>query len=162
VAHQLRGGATRRVAGDGVAYVPGRFVAGSLSERVGYVPLAFGLGVLCSLAAVYTFVLASGVALLAGVFCLGLALSGLYPTLMAYATESAPEHSAPINALGLVVSSVGIAGVPAAMGFAIDGSGVVSGMRLLFVPLFGLVVVTAVAWVRVGAAGPAGAAGPGE
>jgi MFS family permease len=135
-----------------VAYVPGRFLAGSLSERFGYVPLALGLGVLCTLSAAYTFAFASGLGLLVGVFGIGLGLSGLYPTLLAYATESAPEHSAPVNALGLVVSSAGIAGVPAVMGFVVDASGVAAAMRLLFVPLVGLLVVTAVAWRRVGTA----------
>lgn len=133
-----------------VAYIPGRFVAGSLAERFGYVPLTFGLGSICLLSAVYTFVLASGVTVLVGVFGIGLSLSGLYPTLLAYATESTPEHSAPVNAIALVVSSCGIAGVPAAMGFVIDGVGVVRAMRLLFVPLVGLLVVTAIAWVRIG------------
>ncbi|SFR64810.1 MFS transporter [Halogeometricum limi] len=134
------------------AYVPGRFVAGSLSERFGYVPLAFGLGSLCLLSAAYTFLVASGLGLLVGVFCIGLSLSGLYPTLLAYATESAPEHSAPVNALGLVVSSCGIAGVPAVMGFVIEGASVAAAMRLLFVPLVGLLLVTGVAWVRLGTA----------
>ncbi|WP_227777682.1 MFS transporter [Haladaptatus pallidirubidus] len=133
-----------------VAYIPGRFAAGSLSERFGYIPLTFGLGGLCLLSAVYTFMLASGLTVLVGVFCLGLSLSGLYPTLMAYATESTPEHSAPINAIGLVVSSCSIAGVPAAMGFVIDGTNIVWAMRLLFIPLAGLLIVSAIAWVRIG------------
>jgi fucose permease len=131
------------------AYVPGRFVAGSLSERFGYVPLAFGLGALCTAATAYTFLFASGRSILIGVFGIGLTLSGLYPTLLAYATGAAPEHSAPINALALVLSSCGIAGVPAVMGFVIDDVGIAPAMRLLFVPLCGLLLVTAVAWVRV-------------
>lgn len=134
------------------AYVPGRFLAGTLSERFGYVPLTFGLGACCLLSAGYTFLLASGLGLLVGVFLVGLSLSGLYPTLLAYATESAPEHSAPVNALGLVVSSVGIAGVPALMGFVVDGSGVAAAMRLLLFPLVGLVAVAALAWLRLGRA----------
>ena len=136
------------------AYIPGRFVAGSLSERFGSVPLAFGLGGLCLISAVYTFVVASGVGLLVGVFGIGLTLSGLYPTLLAYATECTPEHSAPVNAIGLVVSSCGIAGVPAAMGFVIGDAGIAVAMRLLFVPLVGIMVVTAVAWVRIGRVTP--------
>ena len=135
-----------------VAYIPGRFAAGSLSERLGYVRLAFGLGLLCTLSAVYTFVLASGLSILVGVFGIGLGLSGLYPTLLAYATESTPEHSAPVNALALVVSSCGIAGAPAVMGFVIDGIGVLTAMRLLFAPLAVLLVVVAVAWLRLGTA----------
>ena len=132
-----------------VAYIPGRFVAGRLSERFGYVPLAAGLGTLSLLSAVYTFVFASGNGLLVGVFGTGLGLSGLYPTFLAYATESTPEHSAPINALALVISSCGIAGVPTVMGFVIGGAGVDAAMRLLFIPLVGLLIVTVLAWVRL-------------
>jgi len=132
-----------------VAYIPGRFAAGTLSERFGYVPLAAGLGTLCLLSAVYTFVFASGYGLLVGVFGIGLGLSGLYPTFLAYATESTPEHSAPVNALALVISSGAIAGVPVVMGFVIDRAGVDTAMRLLFVPLVGLLVVTVLAWLRL-------------
>jgi fucose permease len=142
------------------AYVPGRFLAGVASDRIGYVPLAFGLGTLCLASAAYTFLVASGLAILAGVFCIGLTVSGLYPTLLAYATERTPEHSAPINAIGLVVSSCGIAGVPAVMGIVVGGAGVAQAMRLLFVPLVGLIAVTVVAWVRVGRAGSAQSVGP--
>ncbi len=131
------------------AYIPGRFAAGRLSERFGYAPLATALGTLCLLSAVYTFMFASGYALLVGVFCIGLGLSGLYPTLLAYSTESTPEHSAPVNAFALVISSCGIAGVPAVMGFIIGEAGVVTAMRSLFVPLIGLLVVTALAWFRL-------------
>jgi fucose permease len=87
---------------------------------------------------------------LVGVFCIGLSLSGLYPTLLAHATASTPEHSAPVDAIGLVVSSLGIASVPAAMGFVVESAGVAPAMRLLFVPLVGLLVVTAAAWLRSG------------
>jgi len=131
------------------AYIPGRFAAGTLSDRFGYVPLAAGLGTLCLLSAVYTFVFASGYAILVGVFGIGLGLSGLYPTFLAYGTGSTPEHSAPINALALVISSVAIAGVPFVMGFVIDGAGVDAAMQLLFVPLVGLLLVTVVAWLRL-------------
>lgn len=133
-----------------VAYIPGRFAAGSLSERFGYLPLVFGLGSLCLVGAVYTFVFAAGLGVLVGVFCIGVGLSGLYPTLLAYATESAPTHSAPINALALVVSSCGIAGVPTLMGFVIERSGIAVAMRLLLVPIVGLLVVALVAWARLG------------
>jgi MFS family permease len=92
-----------------VAYIPGRFVAGSLTDRIGAVRLAFALGGLCLLATAYTFLWASGLAIMVGVFCIGLTLSGLYPTLMTYGTAATPEHSAPVNAFALVVSSIGIA-----------------------------------------------------
>jgi fucose permease len=135
------------------AYVPGRFVAGSLADRVGYVPLAVAQGTLSLAALAYTLFVASGTAVLVGAFGVGLSLSGVYPTLLAYGTEGAPEHSAPVNAIALVVSSVGIAGAPAAMGVVAGGSGVTSAMRLLFVPLAGLVSVTVIALLREGVVG---------
>lgn len=124
-----------------VAYVPGRFVAGRLAERVGYLRLSVALAGLCLLSVAYTFFLASGVGLVAGLFAVGLTLSGLYPTLTAHATEAVPEHSAPLNAIGLVTAAVGIAGVPVAMGFVIEAAGVVPAMRLLVVPLVAMVLV---------------------
>jgi fucose permease len=129
-----------------VAYVPGRFAAGRLAERVGAVPLATGLAATCLAATAATFLLATGPWLLAGLFAVGLSLSGLYPTLLTYATETAPEHSAPINALGLVAATGGIAGVPAVLGFVVADAGIAAAMRLLVVPLVLLVVVAATAW----------------
>jgi hypothetical protein len=38
------------------------------------------------------------------------------------------------------------------MGFVIEGSGVATAMRLLVVPLLGLIAVTALAWRRLGTA----------
>jgi fucose permease len=71
----------------------------------------------------------------------------LYPTLLAYATEAVPEHSAPVNATASVTSGAGIAAVPAAMGFVISGSGVTRAMALLAVPLGLLCLLLGVALV---------------
>ncbi|WP_411964453.1 MFS transporter [Haloferax sp. YSMS24] len=135
-----------------VAYIPGRFVAGKLSARVGYVRLMFGLAVVCLLSVVYTFFVATGLGVLVGLFGIGFSLSGQYPTLLAYSTEAAPEHSAPINSFALVVSALGIAGVPAALGFVISDSGIELAMQLVAIPVGVLVVVAGVAWIRVGTA----------
>ncbi|KAB1187531.1 MULTISPECIES: sugar MFS transporter [Haloferax] len=135
-----------------VAYIPGRFVAGKLSTRVGSVQLMLGLAVVCLLSVIYTFFVASGLGVLVGLFGIGFSLSGQYPTLLAYSTEAAPEHSAPINSFALVVSAVGIAGVPAALGFVISDSGIALAMQLLVIPLVALVGVAVMAWVRVGEA----------
>ena len=133
-----------------VAYIPGRFVAGKLSVRVGYVRLMFALAVVCLLSTVYTFFVASGLGVLVGLFGIGFSLSGQYPTLLAYSTEVAPEHSAPINSFALVISALGIAGVPAALGFVISDSGIALAMQLLVAPLLALVLVSSAAWIRVG------------
>jgi len=132
------------------AYIPGRFLSGWLSERLGYVRLTAGLVALTIPAFGYTFFLAEGYGLLVGLFAVGLALSGFYPTMLAYATEAVPEHSAPVNATASVASSAGFAGVPAAMGFIISGSDIGRAMQLLAVPLALLAVVVGVAWYRAG------------
>jgi len=130
------------------AYIPGRFASGWLSERVGYVRLTVGLVGLTIPAFGYTFFLAEGYGLLVGLFTIGLALSGMYPTLLAYATEAVPEHSAPVNAAAAVTSAAGIAVVPAAMGFLISDIGVAGAMRLLVVPLALLALVLSYALYR--------------
>ena len=130
------------------AYIPGRFASGWLSERLGYVRLSVGLVGLTIPAFGYTFFLAEGYALFVGLFLIGLGLSGIYPTLLAYATEAVPEHSAPINATAAVTSAAGIAAVPAAMGFVISDTGVTVAMRLLALPLALLAVVLSYALYR--------------
>jgi len=132
------------------AYIPGRFISGWLSERVGYLRLSVGLVALTVPAFAYTFFLAEGYGLLVGFFAIGLTVSGLYPTMLAYATEAVPEHSAPVNAAALVTSSAGIAAVPAAMGFVISGSDIVQAMRLLAVPLLALLVLVSGTWYLAG------------
>jgi len=132
------------------AYIPGRFLSGRLSERFGYVRLSIGLVGLTVPAFAYTFFVAEGYGLLVGVFAIGLGLSGFYPTMLAYGTEAAPEHSAPVNAAASVASSAGIAAVPAAMGFVISGSDATQAMRLLGVPLLLLGLVLLTAWYTAG------------
>jgi len=117
------------------AYVPGRFVVGRLVDRVGHLRLLVVLATGCLCAVAYTFLVAEGIELLVGVFLVGVTLSGQFPTLLAYATERRPEHSAPVNALAQVTGAVGIAGVPFAMGFVVEGRGVATAMPLLLVPL---------------------------
>ncbi|MFC7203389.1 MFS transporter [Haloferax namakaokahaiae] len=135
-----------------VAYIPGRFAAGALSNRIGSVRLIAGLAVLCLLSTVYTFFVASGVGVLVGLFGIGFSLSGQFPTLLAYSIGAAPEHSAPINSLSLVVSTLGIAGVPAILGFVISDAGIELAMQLLVIPLIVLVGISIAAWVRNGTA----------
>jgi len=134
------------------AYIPGRFLSGWLSERLGYVRLSVGLVALTIPAFGYTFFLAEGDGLLVGLFFVGLTLSGIYPTMLAYATEAVPEHSAPVNATASVTSAAGIAAVPAAMGFVISGSNVSQAMRLLGIPLGLLLVLVVLAWYSAGRA----------
>ena len=132
------------------AYIPGRFLSGRLSERLGYVRLSIGLVGLTVPAFAYTFFLAEGYGLLVGVFAIGFGLSGFYPTMLAYATEAVPEHSAPVNAAASIAASAGIAAVPAAMGFVISDADATLAMRLLGIPLGLLGTVLLATWYLAG------------
>jgi len=131
-----------------VAYVPGRFVCSVLSERLGPLTLLVGvLGLLIPAFAV-TFFLADGLWVLAGVVAIGLLISGVYPTMMAYATDAVPEHSGPVNAVASAVAGVSVGGVPALMGVVVGGSDAATAMRLLLVPValaLGVVVLARIA-----------------
>ena len=116
-------------------YVPGRFIYGRLSERVGYVRLLVAILGLLLPVFVVTFTLAEGLWLLPGILAIGLLVSGAFPLLVSYATDAAPEYSGPITAVAAISSSLGVGVMPAIMGFAISDADPVVGMQLLLIPL---------------------------
>ncbi|QCC49956.1 MFS transporter [Halapricum salinum] len=111
-----------------VAYVPGRLVYTIIAERVGYGPLVVILEVLIVPTFLWTFFVADGLATFAGVAVLGALVSGIFPTLLAFGTQVAPEYSGPINGLTTATASVSIAIVPVAMGVLADASSIRSAM----------------------------------
>jgi fucose permease len=129
------------------AYVPGRLACGTLAERVGYLTLL--LGVIAALVPVfaYTFLLAEGLWILAGVAAIGVLVSGVFPTAVAYGTDAAPEYSGPVNAVASATGSTAFATLPALMGVAIGGSDAKTAMPLLLIPLSLALVVLVLAKV---------------
>lgn len=95
-----------------LAYIPGRIVYTGVAERVGYVRLVLVLEALLIPTFYVTFFVAEGVAVFAGAAVLGALVSGVFPTLLAFGTDAAPEYSAPINAIALGTASVAMAAVP--------------------------------------------------
>jgi len=132
------------------AYVPGRFACGALTERLGPLTLLVGVLGLLLPAFAFTFFVADGLAVLGGVVAIGLLISGVFPTMMAYATDAVPEYSGPVNALASAVSSVSVGGVPAVMGVVVGGSDAATAMRLLVVPVIAALVVIVLARVAEG------------
>ena len=125
-----------------VAYIPGRFACGALTDRLGPLTLLVGVLGLLVPAFAFTFFLADGLAVLAGVVAIGLLISGVFPTMMAYATDAVPQYSGPVNALASGMGSVGVGSVPAVMGVVIGGSDAATAMQYLIAPLvLALVVV---------------------
>lgn len=122
-----------------VAYVPGRLFYTLIAERVGYGPLVVALEVLIVPTFLWTFFVADGVATFAGVAVLGMLVSGIFPTVLAFGTQAAPEYSAPINGIATATASVSIALVPVAMGALADASSIRTAM---WIPL-GLTLLVA-------------------
>jgi fucose permease len=133
------------------AYVPGRLVCGALAERVGYLTLLTVILGLLLPAFAYTFVVAEGLWVLAGVAAIGALVSGVFPTAVAYGTDAAPAYSGPVNGVASATGSVAFATVPAVLGVVIGGSSARSALPLLLVPLaaaFCVVVLARVAEYR--------------
>jgi fucose permease len=112
-----------------------------------------------------TFGVLSGPAVLAGIVALGLLWAGMFPTLLAYAVDTAPAYSGPVAALAAAGAYTGIAVVPALMGVVVGTGGAAAAMRTLVVPVGVAIVVLAATWWTASPADPdpgaESAAGPG-
>ncbi|MEF8850981.1 MAG: MFS transporter [Haloarculaceae archaeon] len=129
------------------AYIPGRVGCGILAERVGYLTLLGGVLALLVPVFAYTFLLADGLVVLAGVAAIGLLVSGVFPTAVAYGTDAAPEYSGPVNAVASATGATAFATLPAILGVVIGGSDAKTAMPLLLVPL--VAALAAVVLARV-------------
>ncbi|QGN08255.1 MFS transporter [Halorhabdus sp. CBA1104] len=107
-----------------IAYVPGRLIATAIVERYDYSLLLVGIELLLVPTFFASFFVVGGVATFPMVFALGMLVSGVYPLLVAFGTDAAPEYSAPINAIAAVSSSISFALVPMAMGFVAEAQGI--------------------------------------
>ncbi|WP_114575564.1 sugar MFS transporter [Saliphagus sp. LR7] len=97
------------------AYVPGRYAFSRATERVDELALVFASAALAT-AALVGFLSTSGYAMLGAVAVVGFLVAGMFPTLLAWATDHVPEYSGPVNAVAFVASGAGFAIFPAAMG----------------------------------------------
>jgi fucose permease len=107
-----------------VAYIPGRLVYTGIAERVGYSTLVIVLETLTVPVFFLTFFVAEGMETFVGVAVLGALVSGVFPTLVAFATEAAPEYSAPVNAIALGTGATSLAVVPLAIGVVSEDFGI--------------------------------------
>lgn len=130
-----------------LAYVPGRLTYTALSERIDYRLLTLAIALVAIPLMYLAFVVASGYALLASVFVLGLFMSGQFPLISAIGVEATPEYSGPANAIGTSATYVGIAVVPAVMGPVIDAYAIGTAMLLPVVLSGGVALVLAALWL---------------
>ncbi len=116
------------------SYIPGRYVYSVASERIDNLRLVLGSGVL-AMGALVAFVLVDGYAMLVVVAVVGFLVAGLFPTLLAWATNTVPEYSGPVNALAFVASGVGFMLFPAGMGVVAEAYSLELAMGLLAVAM---------------------------
>ena len=111
-----------------VGYVLGRSVYSTFADRVASLPLVAVLAV-SAIPTLYLVTALDGWGLFAAVLALDVLVSGLFPTLAAYAVDSAPAYNGPVNALTAGASYSGTAVVPVFLGVAADAYGIVPAMR---------------------------------
>ena len=134
-----------------VGYVLGRSVYSTVADRVPSLPLVAALAV-SAIPTLYLVTMLDGWGLFAAVLALGVLVSGLFPTLAAYAVDSAPAYSGPVNALTAGASYSGTAVLPVLLGIAADAYGIAPAMRLLLAPLVLFVLLLLATKVAAGRA----------
>jgi fucose permease len=137
-----------------LGYLPGRMLYSRVADRIGYLPLVLLLVGASVPTIAAAFFVASGAAFLATIGVLGFLWSGVFPTLIAFGVDQAPDLSGPINAVSTAASYLGIAVVPAAIGLLADAEGIEPAMRAVLAVAVAVLAVLLVTRWRVAEASP--------
>lgn len=124
-----------------MAYIPGRFIHGRLSEKRWYPELIFFNSAAAVFLLFLAFVVTSGAAMIACVLGLGFLISGIFPALLSIGTNARPEYSGPINGIARSCAALGISLFSALIGIIADLSGLQSAMQLLVFLMAALCVI---------------------
>ncbi|GAB3030845.1 MFS transporter [Natronobiforma cellulositropha] len=127
------------------AYVPGRYTFSVAATKVDNLTLV-AVSAAVSTALLAVFIAVGGYASLGVVFLVGFVVSGMFPTLLAWATNTVPEFSGPINALAFGASGTGFMVFPVTMGIFAERYGMTPAMSLLVLAMGGF---TLLAFVRL-------------
>jgi fucose permease len=125
-----------------LAYIPGRLGFAWALGRVDTAPLV-GAAALVATGGVLGLAVAPGYWKFGAVFLVGLMIAGLFPSILAWGTDAAPEYSAPVNAVGMTAGQVGFFLFPAIVGVTMTAVGVTVGMLVPGALLAALAVVVA-------------------
>ena len=126
------------------AYVPGRLLFARLARHHSYIGLVTGAAILTVLALIGTFAVAGTASMFVGIFVLGLLISGLFPTMLAWGVDSAPSFTGPINAAALASAQLGFFTFPFAVGVLAEWQSIEQAI-VLQVVLGSVLVVVAIA-----------------
>ncbi|MFB6075363.1 MAG: sugar MFS transporter [Haloarculaceae archaeon] len=126
-----------------VAYVPARLFYSYVTDRTGRTLDVVLVAVALAIPLLAAVLVVEGPALFAVVFGLGCTISAVFPTLSAFGVEAVPEHSGPVNALSTSGAYLGIATVPAVVGYLAGEDGL-GGALWLLVGLLGVLLAVLV------------------
>lgn len=135
-----------------LAYIPARVGYMVVIERVSYLTLLFTVTLPAVPALAVAFSGVTGPILFLAVFVAGAGIAGGFPTLSAYAIETAPEYSGPLNALTNGATYVGLAAAPAVVGVLAEWYGIGQALWTTVVVAVGVLVTVAVLWLWTGTA----------
>lgn len=135
-----------------LAYVPARLGYTFAIDRVPYLALLLAVTLPAAPALAVAFSGVTGPVLFLAVFVAGGAISGSYPALSAYAVETVPAYSGPLNALSNGSAYVGLATAPAVVGVLADTYGLERALWSTVVIAVAFLCTIALLWLRTGTA----------
>ncbi|MFC6771436.1 MFS transporter, partial [Halorubrum pallidum] len=137
-----------------LAYIPARLGCATAIERVPHLSLLLAALVPAIPALAIAFSGVTGPVLFVTVFVAGAAISTGFPVLSAYAVESAPEYSGPLNAVTNGSTYVGLAAAPAVVGVLAEPYGIGLAIQVTVVALaIAFVLAIGGLWRWTGTAG---------
>lgn len=124
-----------------LAYIPARLGYSVIVQRVEPLSLVIVIAVVAGVLLLLLTSTTSRITLLAIAFALGGCISGIFPTLSAFAVDSVPAHSGPVNAVANAAGFGGIAVFPAVVGVLADIVGIATALWALPALLTGFVLL---------------------
>lgn len=139
------------------AYVPGRYMFSRATGRWPYLRLVLAGAVCSAVMLPVVFHLAGQVLFFPAVFVVGVLISGLFPTLLAWGVDITPSFTGPINAAAMTAGQLGFFVFPAAVGVIADAASIQVAMYLQVALAVGLIATVLFGGRSIAASVPANA-----
>jgi MFS family permease len=136
-----------------VTYIPARAVYSVIVQRVDSLLLVAVLSLLTAPSLYVAFTTSSTLVMVGAVLLVGAFVSGIYPTLSAYAVDTNPSYSGPVNAIATGASYLGLSIAPAVIGVIATWYDIGTALSLLTVVVGVLAVIVATLRFKLGPSG---------
>lgn len=127
-----------------LTYIPARLFHTVSVDHFGELPLLLGSGLGTTVLLLYGAT-GTGVGAVTAMSVLGFFLAGLFPLLSAYAIDSVPERSGPVNALTLGASFTGSSLTVFVVGVLVDAFSITVGIQ--FLGLYAVALLGVLSWM---------------